>query len=243
VRSQCLKFLSELPPNDVASKAEELTLYARVAITHLSLKIQLTGLEVLEWLLNVADSNVVSAPGGWLRTINVLLVALEWKGLSGTKSDSGWRKSTVNSRTTGTDDDGKLKMRLLNVFALLLEKGLQDTYERDRLERYKEAQQRFPYFLYPACAIPKKSNPYGYLNLFGPPRDEESQQYLDSRERAEAYVKYVSEDVQVGVEKMKREGGGVGRAAMNLERVIKSAHLDHPTIYNKPARTTWLDLV
>jgi len=142
----------------------------------------------------------------------------------------------------GTDDDGKLKMRLLKVFALLLETGLKNTQRHERLERNKEAQGRFPYFLYPVYAIPKKSNPYGYLNLFGPARDKESQQYLDYQERADVYVKVLAADVQAGVEKMKREGGGVGRAAVHLERVVRSADLVTPEVREEAVRVSWYDL-
>jgi pre-rRNA-processing protein IPI1 len=229
VRTQCVKFLSAMPDVAVQSNAEQLLLYARAGNTHLSVRIQLTGLDVLEWLLNVAGQDVVSCPGGWLKTLNCLLIVLNWKDLSDPvqTSMSGWKKTSMNQRTSRSEDDEKLRTRQLQVLALLLEKGLSEVKGPSGIEDRENISKRtFPYFLYHEHQIPKQRNPYGYLNLFGPVRDEESEQYQDREERARVFSKYAANDIQIGIERTKQEGGGIGRAAMVVERVINSVELD-----------------
>ena len=92
--------------------------------------------------------------------------------------------------------------------------------DKRREEWIRNAQRSFPYFMFQDHAIPKKRNPYGYLNLFGPPRDEESEQYEDPEERARVFAKLAARDLRAGLEKAKLEGGGIGRAAMSIERVL-----------------------
>jgi pre-rRNA-processing protein IPI1 len=220
-----------VPSDSVRDHAPELLLYARVAVTHLSLRIQLTGLDVLEWLLNVAGGEVVGAPGGWVGTVNCLLAVLGWKGITttGTKgkgAGAGWQSSmgVMAPRSTAlTEDAGKPRTRQLQVLSLLLEKGLARAKDDGRREEWvKNAQRNFPYFMVQDYGIPKKRNPYGYLNLFGPPRDEESEQYEDPEERARVFAKLAARDLRAGLEKAKLEGGGIGRAAMSVERVLYS---------------------
>lgn len=215
-----MKLLAALPETAIKPNSETLLLYSRAAITHLSVRIQLTGLDILEWLLNIAGDQVVSGSGGWLKTLNCLLVALSWKDLSVSKSDKGWVKSSVVARTSKSEDNEKLRMRLLVVLSVMLEKGLGET------KGLKEDQRHFPYFMYQEYGTLKHSNPYGYLNLFGSVRDEESEQYRDVEDRGRIYSHLISKDVVLGMEKAKKEGGGIGRAAMGVERVLKNVGMD-----------------
>jgi pre-rRNA-processing protein IPI1 len=230
VRAQCIKVIEAIPEDAVQANTEQLLLYARAAITHLSARIQLTGLDVLEWLLNVAGQDVVSCPGGWLKTLNCLLVVLSWKDLAAEAqtSTSGWKKTGTNiRRTSRSEDDEKLRTRQLQVLELLLEKGLCELKDLLGIEdRQRISQKTFPYFLYHEHQISKQRNPYGYLNLFGPLRDEESEQYQDREDRARVFSTYAANDIEVGVGKAKQEGGGVGRAARAVERVMNSLELD-----------------
>jgi pre-rRNA-processing protein IPI1 len=224
VRAHCVKFLAALPPACVRDSAEDLLLYARVAATHLSARIQLTGLDVLEWLLGVAGREVVGCAGGWVKTLNCLLAVLGWKGITTTqKGNAGWQSTGVMAqRASLAEDAGILRTRQLQVLSLLLEKGLMRPDDKRREEWIRNAQRGFPYFMFQDHAIPKKRNPYGYLNLFGPPRDEESEQYEDPEERARVFVKLAARDLHAGLEKAKLEGGGIGRAAMSIERGLHS---------------------
>ena len=67
------------------------------------------------------------------------------------------------------------------------------------------------------------SNPYAYLDLFGAPKDEEGTAYEDCEERAVFFNDKWRKSFEEGVMKVVREGGGVGRAAVSLHKVLKSA--------------------
>lgn len=68
--------------------------------------------------------------------------------------------------------------------------------------------------------LPKRSNVFAHLNLFGPPRDEESEMYAEQEERQAIFHKRFRATVSSGVEAAKREGGEVGRAAAGVAKVL-----------------------
>ena len=57
-----------MPPDVVRDNVEQLLLYARAASSHLSVRVRLTGLDTMEWLLNVAGPQLIPArPAGGSR--------------------------------------------------------------------------------------------------------------------------------------------------------------------------------
>ena len=68
--------------------------------------------------------------------------------------------------------------------------------------------------------LPKRSNAFAHLNLFGPPRDEESEMYVECEERQRIFQKRFNAVVASGVEGAKREGGEVGRAAAGVAKAL-----------------------
>jgi pre-rRNA-processing protein IPI1 len=221
VRSQAIKLLTALPEAQVRDNAEQLLLYARAATTNLSARIRLSGLDVLEWLLNVAGQEVMTTPGGWLKTLKTMLGLLGWNQEVRTKDASkGWKSTGGGAVAAKSDDEVKLVTRQLQVFSLLLEKALVESRkDKDSVEAASAAKY-FPLSDFHHHAISRQSNPYGYLNLFGSSRDEESEQYEDRADRLRLYNTYAATGVAKGVGRMKQEGGGIGRAAMSVERVL-----------------------
>ena len=68
--------------------------------------------------------------------------------------------------------------------------------------------------------LPNRSNAFAHLNLFGPPRDEESEMYLEREGRQRIFHKRFHAILSSGVEAAKRGGGEVGRAAAGVAKAI-----------------------
>jgi pre-rRNA-processing protein IPI1 len=226
VRTQTLQLLSAFPESDVQANVEVLLLYSRTALTHLSAKIQLTGLDALEWLLNTAGQQLVSSPGGWLQTLGALLIVLGWKGRSNPKNEKGWTQSGITARTTKNDDDEKMRIRQLQVLGLLLETALGQKKPKSEDAWRERVKEDWTCMFQQFYTIPQQRNPYGYLNLFGGNRDEENGQYQDQEERIKVFKGERYGDVLLGVSKFKGYGGGTGRATMGVERILQSVQVE-----------------
>ena len=84
------------------------------------------------------------------------------------------------------------------------------------------AAELFPLWHTNAHFLAKKSNPFGYLNLFGAPRDVESEVYDDPEERMNVFLDLNMHGAfQFGVQEAKREGGEVGRAASAVDKALR----------------------
>lgn len=211
VRSEFLKAFQALPVQTVSDYVDSILLFIRAGMTHLSIEVQLIAHDTLAYALSVSAKAVVSASGGWTKTLQSFEANLSFKTSS---ANDGW---SVNK--TGFKQDAKSVARTLQVLEKFLAAGLQtDSVEQSLIEPVRE----FP--LCDVCyhRIPTKSSPYGYLNLFGPPPDSDSRQVDDRSERVELfkerfYSKYVN-----SLEKARAEGGDIGRAAGQMLKVINS---------------------
>lgn len=74
--------------------------------------------------------------------------------------------------------------------------------------------------------IPSRSNAFSHLNLFGPPRDEEGEMYIDREDRQRVYNQRFQSAVEKGTIDAKKEAGEAGRAAAILTRVLKQGMKD-----------------
>jgi pre-rRNA-processing protein IPI1 len=214
-----------MPPDIVRDNVEQLLLYARAASTHLSVRVRLTGLDTMEWLLNFAGPQLISSPGGWLKTLNGMIAGLGWGALRIDDAAGSWRPTAI-TQVSKSEDDERLKTRQLEVLSLLLETGLSSSAKREKADVERIATLDYSAWLYRSQAISRYNNPYGYLNLFASSRNEELEQYEEVSERVRVYEKYCSSVIKAGLERMKREGGGVGRASMSVERVLNSVKLE-----------------
>jgi pre-rRNA-processing protein IPI1 len=117
VRTQLLKFLRLLPPSDIGDRAESALLYTRAGMTHLAAEIRMDSLAVLEWLLEVAQDDVVSCPGGWVKTLKSFMSMMGW---AATFTSSKW--TTTSKASFGKS--GKAFPRQLLVLSQFLNAGL-----------------------------------------------------------------------------------------------------------------------
>jgi pre-rRNA-processing protein IPI1 len=225
VRTQCVKFLEAMPQADVCDNAEKLLLYARAALTHLSPRVRRTGIDVLEWLLNCAGLQVVSCAGGWTKTMSCLLAILGWSVPGDPKSDRGWTAVSQNGGVK-SEEDTKTRIQQLNVLALLIETGLVDKKRRARrVEEVEAMSGDWPLWQWQQHKVPSRNNPYAHLNLFEEVGTEADDTCPDYDDRLRVFDQSAIE-IRKGVENTKREGGGIGRAAVRLDKVMMSIYAD-----------------
>lgn len=217
VRAQLLKLLRSLPPDDTKDQMEKLSLYIRAGLTHLAADIRTSTIELLEWALEIGGEELVSCPGGWVKTLKTLLTALAW---TDDVTLAGWTSSRAIIGRAGSGD--KSLAKALTVLALFLRAGLEPPPAAD----IRSKPNFFPLWHVDAHMIPKKSNPYGYLNLFGPPRDEESQGYEDREERQIVFAKIFQDRVGKGAAAARKEGGEIGRAGAAVVKALEEGMKD-----------------
>ena len=225
VRQQLLKLFAALPKNELGN-VEKLLLYIRAGMTHMSNDIKGTSLDAMDWLLGAQGEAVVSCPGGWVKILRTFQSLLGWRedstSSAGASRGAGgkWSTSKTTTNPTGTN---KLLVHQLNTLAHFLTAGLtRPDRAAARAAAAKRAAELFPLWHTDAHMVPKKSNPYAYLSLFGAPRDVEGEMYEDAEEREEVFRELGLDAVFAkGAKEAKREAGEVGRAAAAVEKALR----------------------
>ncbi|KAL2069351.1 hypothetical protein VTL71DRAFT_15689 [Oculimacula yallundae] len=218
VRGQLLKLFKTLPPQDVSDRAESVILYTRAGMTHLSTEIRDDALNILEWLLDTTGDACVKCSGGWIKTLNSFMSMMGWTRDKATKS-----KWSSESKVTISNKSNKSFARQLFLLAKFLKAGLDE--EVILVERTLNDIKFDP----ATYAIPSMNDPFGYLNLFGPPRDEDGTAYMDSDSRRRVFQKRFREDIDKGAEDARRAGGETGRAGSALVKVVKEGMANFDT--------------
>jgi len=186
-------------------------------MTHLAAEIRVDALAVLEWLLEVAKEDIVSCPGGWVKTLKSFMSMMGWAVTSGS---SKW--TTASKASFGKA--GKAFPRQLLVLAQFLKAGL---VESEAEAAVSVGAGSFPLVDVERHMIPTRSNAYAHLNLFGSSRDEEGEMYIDREDRQRVFQKRFQAVVQAGMENAKKEGGEAGRAAAVLNKVLLEGMADY----------------
>jgi len=211
VRGQLIRLLRFLPAGEVEDHVDELLLYIRAGMTHLAADIRASTIEILDWLLEVAGQETVSCTGGWVKTLKCFLALLGWQNDDGTTK---WSSSKVSFGKAGSE--GKALVQNLTVLASFLSVGLLPCSETID----EELASNFPLWDTHYHALPRRSNCFAHLNLFGPPRDEEAEMYEDREERRRIFHTRFQKPVERGLEASRKEGGEVGRAAAVVARAV-----------------------
>ena len=225
VRQQLLKLLKCLPADQLGS-IDQLLLYTRAGMAHLSNDIRMSALDVLDWLLDCIPETVFSCAGGWVKTLRTFQNLLSWHDAS-SKNAIGANSKWSTSKPATSLGSNKLLVRQLTSLAKLLTTGLtKPDLEAERFVAAKRAAEIFPLWHTDAHMLPKKSNPFGYLNLFGAPRDAESEMYEDPEDRAEVFNHLFYDSFNKGVKEAKKEGGEAGRAAASVDKALRLAEVE-----------------
>lgn len=202
VRTQLLKLLRALPAQDIPDHVVQILPYVRAGMTHLAADVRNTAVEILLWLLaadaGVAGQEVVSCPGGWVKTLNCFLSVLGWH----TEESAKWAAARGSFGKPGQSAGA---VRVLAALAGFLHAGLD--YPEDDDMASDDDDEGNPYM------IPQSATPYAYLNLFGQPRDEDGEMYETPEDRRRVYANRFQTAINRGLENARREGGEIGRAA------------------------------
>ncbi|KAF2172345.1 hypothetical protein M409DRAFT_17580 [Zasmidium cellare ATCC 36951] len=219
VRQQLLKLLKVLPKDEIGS-LEQTLLYTRAGLTHLSTDIRLTALDVLDWLLETNGHAVMSVAGSWIKTLQTFQNLLSWQNVptaTPTPTDGNWS----SAKSTSNLGSSKLLVHQLNSLSHFLSTGLTKS-PPDPSAQQRQAAACFPLHQTSAHLLLTKSNSFAHLNLFGAPRDVESEVYEDAEERVNIFVDMKMDSAfRHGVSEVKRAGGEVGRAAAMVDKALK----------------------
>ena len=256
VRTQLVKSfhsLSNHPDANLVPHVENLLLYIRAGLTHIAPGIRSSAAEVLNWLLADVRQEVVSCPGGWIKTLKAICVTLHWPveelnplstgQVSSANTKAGGSKTTTSTTTTtrpgATAGGGWTQTTtstttitnlpaLLNVLIHFLRVGLLPAPPSPSpSDSLQPPGPLFPYDLTRRHLLPKRSNAFRHLNLFGAPRDAEGQGYEDMTERRQAFRSLGYEDaVRKGVDGCRRAGGELGRKAGELNKILEEGMRD-----------------
>lgn len=212
VRSQLLKLLRALPEDEAKHSIREAIAFIRAGMTHLSADISADSLGVMEWLLDVADDELVAIPGGWFKTLKTFCTIMRW---SLSSSAAGW----TSAPSTGLRaKDGQVMARQMSLLTRFIQVGFKPVIP------VAPSPQDYWDNLY---RIPRDPHAFEYLNLHGEMRDEENEMYPNREARQGVFARRFLDSVSKGIEKMKKEGGAVGRAATELDRVLKDGMGDY----------------
>ncbi|OCK78146.1 Pre-rRNA-processing protein ipi1 [Lepidopterella palustris CBS 459.81] len=218
VREQLLKLLRSLPPAEVDSHADKLLLYMRAGMTHLAADIQLSSLDFLDWLLQDAGDEVVGCPGGWAKTLKCFLSVLRWQ----TDDTGKWSNPQTTLEKSGSES--KLVVKQMTTLAAFLKVGIASPKEDQGQDITPNT---FPLWHTHQHRLPKYSNAYRHLNLFGAPRDEDSEMYESREDRQRIFRKKAEAAIVAGSDEAKKAGGDTGRAAAQLRKVVMEAMADY----------------
>ncbi len=186
-------------------------------MTHLAAEIRTDALAALEWLLEVAQEDVITCPGGWVKTLRSFMSMMGWATSSGSTKWTSASKASFGKA-------GKAFPRQLLVLSQFLKAGLVEC-EAEGVVPVSGA--LFPLWDVEKHMIPTRSNAFAHLNLFGSSRDEEGEMYIDREDRQRVFEKRFQAAVLSGVENARKEGGEAGRAAAVLTKVLRDGMADY----------------
>lgn len=228
VRTHLLPLLQLLPKNSIADRVQATLLYVRAGMTNLATSIRDDALSILSYLLEIAAEEIITCPGGWVKTLKCFMSMMGWTSLTGPSTNtatkkSGWSSVPKSNLTLGSSSASDLPRQLL-ILSQFLKAGLHDNrLSEDDLFQVVQQQQAadFPLYDRQAHMMPTKANAYAHLNLFGAPRDEDGEIYMDRESRQRVFEKRFRKDVEKGAELAKKAGGEVGRAGSVLSKVLR----------------------
>lgn len=218
VRNQLLKLLRNLPADEIRPHVEKIMLYIRGTMTNISQEVKDDGLNYMEWLLDVAGEDVVSNAGCWVKPLRDFMSVLGWtvKAAPTTTAKSGW---TSAPRTTfGAKKYGQSFPRQMLVLSKFLEVGFKPGMPTPWTPNDWSTN---------VNCVPRTPDPFGYLGLFKPPRDEDGEVYRNREDRQDIFQKRFRATVEAGADMAKKEGGMAGRAAATLDQVLKDGMGDY----------------
>lgn len=214
---------------------DELLLHIRAGVNHLSGEMRNHSLEVLIWLLEKAGDQVVSSAGTWVKLLDNFMSLLGWQDPS-LKSRRGW--TSHRELSVQSESKSKATAKSLGALSHFVKAGI---HRRDDL--YKESNinsSTFPLWDVEQHMLPKKPNAFARLNLFGngipnacaawtvsgSDCGSEDEMLHERSDRQLVFTKRYQKSFCRELERAKKEGGEVGRAATGVAKIIEEGMED-----------------
>lgn len=217
LRAQLIKLFRQIPAEDVQDQVELFTIYVRAGMTSLSLDIRTDAFEILRWLLETAGSEVVACPGGWTKILKCFVAVFAWDKRSN-NAFQFTRATTIGHAASGD----KSMARFLQIFGQFLDHGVGTPKAPDQ----SILQSVFPLWNTNQHLLPRRSNCFAYLNLFGPSYDEESDICEDRPDRQRVLESY-KQTLDHGLTSAQKQGGELGRVAVQVRQIWQDGMDDY----------------
>ncbi|KAK4991362.1 rRNA processing protein [Elasticomyces elasticus] len=228
VRNELLKLLTQLPAVEVTIHIAEPLLRIRAGMTSLAKGIRFTSYDALIWLLKSNGEEVVSSVGTWVKYLQSFQSAFAFhaKDPAIATNTSGWSTLPSSVQPIGSNDS-KVLMKQIQALESFLRAGLIQTGEDSEVLAAQSAARSFPLWHTEYHTMPTRSKPFARLNLFGPPRSAEDEMYDDVDERRRVFAELgLYRTFAHGIKTLRKQGGEVGRAASQVEKVLAEGMVD-----------------
>ena len=217
VRAQLLKVLTALPTLEAGGTGDAILPYVRAGMTHLAADIRAFALDVLAWAMGALGTELVGGAGAWVKTLKSFVAVLGWAGAEAEGKHGKWTTGRVSFGTA--EGGGKVRVKALTVLAAFLRLGLVNQLAGSEDET--RGLTLWPLWHTRQHMLPRRSNCYAYLGLFGVVKDEENEIHEDAEARQRVFELRFRRTVENGLESAKRESGEMGRAGGIGMRVLK----------------------
>lgn len=223
VRATLLRLFQALPPAEVAPHADRAVKWVRLGMLHLAAEVRHDALKFMDWLLDAAGEPLLETAGGWTRTLDAFAAMMGWRNDGSGKaasSSAGKQSWTSAPKTTfGADKGGSSYAAQIAALSRFVEMGLQQPPAAKAMTDSE--------FWGHVYGLPRGPNPFGYLQISGPPQDGEV--CADVEERQRAFWRWM-DTVEKKAEEARREGGPAGRAAGELLKIVEEGMVGYEHI-------------
>lgn len=220
VRSQLLKTLRALRPEELQGHAEAILLYVRAGLTNMAVGIRETALDLLALTLDAIPLEVVSSAGGWIKTLHYFASFFGWP------VDNGKGQSTAPK--TQSASGAKVVVKGLGVLAMYLAAGL--VAHEDTTDTIGNLNLMFPIVDMNLHRLPRFANPFVHLGLFRTQQSDDNEALADRAERQGAFGRSLFGAFDAQLSKMKKEGGELGRMATQAQTAMTEGMADFENI-------------
>jgi pre-rRNA-processing protein IPI1 len=227
VRAQLLSLLKALPSEDVSGHVEKIALFIQSAMTHLAADVRADSTAFLGWLLETAGHELVSTVQGWVKTTKCFLALFGWEGTVASAGSSG----QPTFRKLGGDSKSTTKhlqtLRHFLTLGILLPPKAKDEISIDQAGNLKGLNQFIPSPHTVQHLLPKTSNCFAYLGLFGTNSNHNSStttspsQQMDEVGTRRGALQPYQNALRSGLAIIIKDGGETGRIASSVDNVLE----------------------
>ena len=233
VRSNTLKLLRALPQQDVQQQASKILLYVRAGMASLSIGVQLTSLDAMEWLIENAGLQMVRNRGGWIDTLQTFKVMLLWNSGKSSGKDTAtydsWSGST-NATPIRKPESDNVVAKALRVLSLFLSAGLSQTRDLASIQA-EDTRRNFPYTNFQQFMISQDQDSFVSVRLImDSTTGGETSEYLDVEGRRRLFEESMRKLFKECLEREKKAGGSIGREASNCVKALEECRAKYQVI-------------